>query len=133
MLFASYFEDRRRRRMFPQLNAIHAQVKQDELASAAARHSRFRRHRERAPWDESQLWQGLTVRLATSADQPALARLAELEEAVEPAAPVLLGVVMQRPVAALSLRDGSVIADPFTPTRDLVELMSLRARQLGCC
>lgn len=119
--------------MLSQLNEIHAQLKHQELVGAAERRRRFRRHRERAPWDESQLWQGLTVRLATNADAPALARLAQLDESTAPAEPVLLGVVMQRPVAALSLRDGSVVADPFTPTRDLVELMSLRARQLGCC
>jgi hypothetical protein len=119
--------------VFPQLNAIHASTRHDDLIDAAERRNRFRRRRERAPWDESQLWQGLTVRLATSADRPALDRLAELDESTAPAAPVLVGVVMQRPVAALSLRDGSVIADPFTPTHDLVELMTLRARQLGCC
>jgi hypothetical protein len=119
--------------MLPQLNEIHAQVKHEEFVGAAERRGLFRRRHERAPWDESQLWQGLTVRLATSADRPALERLAELDEATTPAAPVLLGVVMQRPVAALSLRDGSVIADPFTPTHDLVELMSLRARQLVSC
>ena len=37
---------------------------------------------------------------------------------------------MQRTVAALSLRDGRVVADPFTPTAELVELMRLRARQI---
>jgi hypothetical protein len=132
MLFASYV-DLGRRRMFPQLSTIHANTRREELIDAAARRGWFRRRREPAPWDESQLWQGLTVRLATSADEPALSRLAELDETAAPAAPVLLGVVMQRPVAALSLCDGSVIADPFTPTRDLVELMTLRARQLGAC
>jgi hypothetical protein len=119
--------------MLPQLNEIHAQVRHEDLVGAAERRRRFRRRRERAPWDESALWQGLTVRLATNADRPALERLAQLDETTAPAAPVLVGVVMQRPVAALSLCDGSVIADPFTPTRDLVELMSLRARQLGYC
>ena len=72
----------------------------------------------------------MTVRLATSADRAAVERLAELEQTSAPAAPVLLGVVMERPVAALSLRDNRVVADPFTPTRDLVELMRLRARQM---
>ena len=45
---------------------------------------------------------------------------------------MLLGEVMERPVAALSLRDGRVIADPFIPTAELVELMRLRARQITC-
>jgi hypothetical protein len=72
----------------------------------------------------------VTVRLATSADRGAVEHLAELEQTSPPAAPVLLGVVMERPVAALSLSDNRVVADPFTPTRDLVELMRLRARQM---
>jgi len=72
----------------------------------------------------------VTVRLATNADRRALERLAELDQADPPRAPVLLGVVMERPVAALSLRDSRVVADPFTPTRDLVELLRLRARQM---
>ena len=54
-----------------------------------------------------------TVRLATSADG-AGARAPRRARGGVPRrrAPVLLGVVMQRPVAALSLRDGRVIADP---------------------
>ena len=75
-------------------------------------------------------WQGLTLRIATSADRPAIERLAQLDESRPPAAPVLLGVLMARPVAALSLADGCVIADPFTPTAELVELLRVRARQL---
>jgi hypothetical protein len=73
----------------------------------------------------------MTVRLATSADRAALSRLADLEEAAQPAEPVLLGELMQRPVAALSLCDGRVVADPFVPTGELVELLRLRARQMG--
>jgi hypothetical protein len=46
---------------------------------------------------------------------------------------VLLGEVMHRTVAALSLSDGRVVADPFTPTAELIELMRLRARQISCC
>ena len=75
-------------------------------------------------------WQGLTLRIATSADAPAIERLAKLDESRPPVAPVLLGVLMQRPVAAVSLADGCVIADPFTPTAELVELLRVRARQL---
>ena len=33
-------------------------------------------------------------------------------------------------MAALSLADGRVIADPFTSTGELVELLRLRARQM---
>ena len=38
--------------------------------------------------------------------------------------------LMQRPVAALSLADGRVVADPFTHTCELVELMKMRVRQI---
>ena len=34
------------------------------------------------------------------------------------------------PAAVLSLGDGTVVADPFTPTLELLQLMRIRARQL---
>jgi hypothetical protein len=73
----------------------------------------------------------LTLRLATAADRAALARLADLEQVDRPADPVLLGVLSNRPVAALSLHDGSLVADPFVPTAELIELLRMRAGQLG--
>jgi hypothetical protein len=118
--------------MNPQLSLVYAKARHQDLLEQSARWGRFaggRRHHRAAPTPI--LWEGLTLRLATSADRPALTRLAELDQASRPAEPVLLGVVMQRPIAALSLRDGSVIADPFSPTAELVELLRLRARQLS--
>jgi hypothetical protein len=119
--------------MFAQLTSILARTRHEELLDTATRRRRGARPAERRPasWDAARLWQGLTVRLATGADGPALAHLAGLEEAPAPSGPVLLGVVIQRPVAALSLSDGRVLADPFTPTADLIELLRRRARQLG--
>lgn len=72
----------------------------------------------------------VTVRIAAAADGPQLHRLAELDSACAPAAPVLIGERGGRPVAALSLAGGAVVADPFTPTADVVALLRLRARQL---
>ena len=117
--------------MQPQLSIGIAQARHQEFVEQSARRGRAARRRLRAAASPL-LWEGLTLRLATSADRPALAHLAELEQVSRPAEPVLLGVVMQRPIAALSLRDGSVIADPFAPTAELVELLRLRARQLSC-
>jgi hypothetical protein len=108
--------------MNSQLSLWRAQATQRERSGEVAR-SRG----ERGPI----LWTGLTVRLATGADRPALERLAELDETTRPAEPVLLGEVRQRPVAALSLADGKVVADPFSPTHELVELLRLRAQQMG--
>ena len=121
--------------MNPLLNLALGNARHQELLAAASRErtgTRLlrRRRREAAP---AIRWQGLTLRIATSADGSALARLADLEQTARPADPVLLGEVMQRPVAALSLRDGRVVADPFTPTAELIELMRLRARQISCC
>jgi hypothetical protein len=106
--------------MQPLLNLALANIRHRELLQDATR----RRRPLRAPASS------VTVRLATRGDRAALARLAELEQTTTPAEPLLLGVVMERPVAALSLSDDRVIADPFTPTCDLIELMRVRARQL---
>lgn len=73
----------------------------------------------------------LTVRFARAADEPALRLLAELDCASLPSVPVLVGERDGRAVAALSLTDGAVVADPFAPTADVVALLELRARQLG--
>jgi len=121
--------------MNPLLNLAMSSARHKELLETAARERRGmprprRRRQQSAP---AIRWQGLTLRIATSADGSALARLADLEQTAQPAEPVLLGVVMQRPVAALSLSDGRVVADPFTPTAELIELMRLRARQISCC
>jgi hypothetical protein len=114
--------------MHPELTLMLAQSRHREaIAQSQRRRPWLRRDLRSAP---APRWEALTVRLATSADKPALERLAELEETTTPAEPVLLDVVMQRPVAALSLANGKVVADPFTHTRELLELMKVRARQL---
>jgi hypothetical protein len=117
--------------MQPQLSLGIAQARHQDFLDQSGRRGRAARRRLRAAASPL-FWEGLTLRLATSADRAALTRLAELEQASRPPEPVLLGVVMQRPIAALSLRDGSVIADPFAPTAELIELLRLRARQLSC-
>lgn len=72
----------------------------------------------------------VTMRIAGIADDPQLRRLAELDSARLPAAPLLVGERGGRPVAALSLSEGVVVADPFASTADVVALLRLRARQL---
>jgi len=114
--------------MFSQLNLNLVQVRHREQVDAAARRRPWLRRPD--PVTPAPRWEALTMRLATSADRLALERLAELEQTRAPAEPVLLGVVMQRPVAALSLADGHIVADPFTHTCELIELMRMRARQL---
>ena len=110
--------------MHTQLSVELAAARQQEFADRADGH---RARASRSPIS----WESVTVRLATTADREALDRLAALDDALRPAEPVLLGVISQRPVAALSLSDGHVVADPFRPTLELIEMLRLRARQLG--
>lgn len=72
----------------------------------------------------------VTLRFAFPDDASVLARLAALDSAEAPALPALLCEAGGQLLAALSLADGSVVADPFHPTAALVELLQARARQL---
>lgn len=66
----------------------------------------------------------ITIRPAYGDDQRALRRLAALDSAIEvPAAPLLIAEVDEELRAALSLRNGAVIADPFHPTLHLIDLL----------
>jgi hypothetical protein len=70
------------------------------------------------------------IRKATWTDRAALTRLAELDSAEIPVAPILLAFVHRDLRAALSLRDGAIVADPFHRTAEVVELLTLHAEQL---
>ena len=71
----------------------------------------------------------VTIRSATVADAAALVRLAALDSSVVPADPIVAFADGEL-VAAISARDGAVIADPFVRTLDTVELLRRRARQV---
>jgi hypothetical protein len=72
----------------------------------------------------------ITIRIARPDDARALLHLAELDSAGVPPAPVLLAEADGELSAALSLRDGSSIADPFRRTAGLRQLLQTRAGQL---
>jgi hypothetical protein len=69
----------------------------------------------------------LTIRLARDDDRASLASLAQLDSGSAPVDPVLLAEADGRLVAALSLLDGTAVADPFRPTADVVDLLRVRA------
>ena len=71
------------------------------------------------------------IRYACQDDDAALRRLAELDSASVPAAPLLVGEVDGELRTAMSLVDSAAIADPFRPTVALVELLLVRSVQLG--
>jgi hypothetical protein len=71
----------------------------------------------------------LSLLPAEAVDAGTVARLAALDETEPLAAPVLLAVADGQAVAALSVSDGRVAADPFARTGEAVALLRLRARQ----
>jgi hypothetical protein len=72
----------------------------------------------------------IVIRLATAADGATLSGLAELDSRRPLAGPAMLAEVDGKVRAALDLSDGSVAADPFVRTAEVVEMLRLRARRL---
>ena len=82
--------------------------------------------------DTSQMIQTVpvTIRFAGSHDRAGLAVLAQLDSAAPLTLPALVAEIDGQLRAALALADAAVIADPFHPTLELVELLHTRAQQL---
>jgi hypothetical protein len=72
----------------------------------------------------------ITIRCAVPDDGVALTRLAVLDTAPVPTAPVLLAEADGRLRAALSLHDGASVVDPFYPSVGILGLLTARAAQL---
>jgi hypothetical protein len=72
----------------------------------------------------------LVIRNASDSDNGGLERLAVLDSAPVPAGPVLVAEQDGMLVAAVPLRGGRAIADPFLPSADAVSLLELRRTQL---
>ena len=75
--------------------------------------------------------ESVTIRPAYADDLAALARLAALDSAAVPAAPILLAEVDEQLRAVLLFTDQSVIADPFFLTQHLVALLRTHAAAVG--
>jgi hypothetical protein len=74
----------------------------------------------------------IAVRVIGPDDLPAIERLAGVDSSPVPTGSRLIGAEVDGElVAAVSLDDGTMIADPFRPTSEPVELLRLRASQLG--
>ncbi|MCW3017429.1 MAG: hypothetical protein JWO02_4521 [Solirubrobacterales bacterium] len=72
----------------------------------------------------------VALRPATQDDAAAVRRVASLDSATVPVGPLLLGIIDGEVSAAVSLTTGAVVADPFKPTANVVELLVLRAARL---
>ena len=72
----------------------------------------------------------IEIRMLGLEDGAAIRRLAEVDTASTPPAPLLGGIVDGRLVAAHSLASGESIADPFRRTAEVRSLLAKRAAQL---
>ncbi len=106
----------------PQLQHAVSQAKVDDLRRAATDRSRIQRRHQPSRRDAAE--RSVMLRFGTPTDRSSVARLAALDSSKAPAQPVLLAEVDGRLVAALSLSDDAVVADPFHHTADLIELLT---------
>ena len=72
----------------------------------------------------------MVLRADRPTDASTLRRLAALDSARPLSGPSIVAEVDGRPVAALALGDGRVVADPFEATADVVELLKVRAERM---
>jgi hypothetical protein len=107
------------------LNALKAAEHVADLTRAAARYHEIpsRPARRSGPTVE--------LRPARPDDAAITRRLAALDDAPELEGPVLLAIVDGEAVAALSVDDGRVVANPFVATAHAVSLLRLRADHLS--
>jgi hypothetical protein len=73
----------------------------------------------------------VTLRYSAAADASRLRHLAELDSATPPSGSALVAEIDGRIRAALPLDGSEPIADPFNRGKELIELLRLRAAQLG--
>ena len=114
----------------PQLHIALAQAKVDDFRRAAVARSLTQPRVQPKPARPVAAEKDVTLRFGSPADENPLARLAALDSSKPPAQPVLLAEVDGQLLAALALSDGTVVADPFHLTADLIDLLRARARQL---
>jgi len=112
----------------PQSNLAIAQANADDRRRAADAHRLTQRAAQ--PGGRVRPGRSVTLRFASPADERPLARLAALDSSAPPAQPVLLAEVDGQLRAALALSGGAVVADPFHPTADLIDLLHAQARHL---
>jgi hypothetical protein len=72
----------------------------------------------------------LTIRVAGKADEPTLKWLADIDSAPRLNGNVLLAELEGEARAAVSLETGTVIANPFKRSADIVRVLRLRRYQL---
>ena len=72
----------------------------------------------------------MVLRADRPTDESTLRRLAALDSKRPLRNRALIAEVDGRAVAAIDVRDGRVVADPFVPTSEVVELLKVRADRM---
>jgi hypothetical protein len=114
----------------PYLAKLIAEAHVEDLRRAANRSASRRAEQEISPRLAPNVDVPITIRPARPADATALARLAELDSAAVPPLPILIAEANGQIRAAVSLHEGTAIADPFNHTAGMVELLRARSAQL---
>jgi hypothetical protein len=68
----------------------------------------------------------IVLQKATAEHEAALRELAQLDSARAVTRPALMAIVDGRLIAAASLHDGRIVADPFADTQEAVALLRVR-------
>jgi hypothetical protein len=112
------------------LTALLAEAHLEDLRRTADRSRLARAAKDPPQQSVENLEAPITIRPARPADASALAKLAELDSAEVPSVPILIAEANGKLRAAVSLCDGAAIAEPFTHTIWMVQLLHARAAQL---
>ena len=107
------------------LNSLVSQQRTADL------HRQARRWRSGADGFERESASTIELRLARVDEDNAVRRLAQLDDAAELEGPAMLAVVDGEAVAAMSLSDLRIVANPFVRTQHAVKLLRLRAAHLS--
>jgi hypothetical protein len=102
-----------------------ARLRRSELERSARRSRTARSEPPPLPAAEP-----VTMRIGTLPDGAALEQMANRKPRQPPLAPLLIGELGGRPVAAVSLTNGAIVAERQDAAEDVVALLRLRALQL---
>ncbi|HLX32251.1 MAG TPA: hypothetical protein VKR79_05710 [Gaiellaceae bacterium] len=111
--------------MHPDITLLIARDRVETLHRQAAR---FRRARAASAYKARPVRSAIQLRLSECRDE--LERLAALTDRTAREGDWVVADLDGRPVAAVSLEDGSTLYDPFKPTKQVVSLLELRRKQV---
>ncbi len=115
------------RREAAEQRAAAAVARRSNDTRGGGRRSSGRRARRARPAAGLPAEAAITIRPAYADDQIELRRLADLDGALDVPAGALLVAEVDGAIRAALGGDGDVIADPFVPTRELIELLVAHA------